>query len=1051
MKFRIIDKKRTLYSLLGLFVFTGSYAAGRDMSLINDWENPLVYQINREPARATFLPFADEVTAIDDKYDESPWFFPLSGEWSFNWVSSPDLRPETFYETDYDISEWDKIKVPGNWEMQGYGKPIYANITYPFPKNPPYIPHNDNPVGSYRRNFEMPSSWDGRRVFLHFEAGTSAMYIWVNGQKVGYTQNQKSPAEFDITSYVKKGSNMIAIEVYRWSDGTYMEDQDMWFLSGIDRDLYLYSTENVRINDFYVRAGLDESYKNGNFELDIKFRNYDKKTKDIKVEAILYDNNNKKVLSHTDNISIKENEIKEYEFTKNVISPELWSNESPYLYSLVINLYEKTGRHIETVSSKVGFRSVELKNGQLLINGRYIYVRGVNLHEFNANTGRYVDMETMLTDIRLMKENNFNAVRLSHYPNNVRWMKLCDKYGLYVVDEANIETHGMGSVPYFRDTVPHPAYKPEWEGAHMDRFYSLVERDKNHPSVIIWSLGNECGNGINFHKGYDWIKGRDRTRLVQFEQAREERNTDIICPMYPNTWYMKEYALREKVDRPFIMCEYAHAMGNSTGNFSDLWDIIKSSPNMQGGFIWDWVDQGISMKDEYGRSYFAYGGDFNAHEYPNDENFCLNGIVSADRKPRPGMHEIKKVYQEINFKMIDFRKGIISVKNEFQYTNLDKFDFIYEVLCNGIIIKKGDLNIKCIPQDEKKIKLQMPEMMHSKGTEYMINIYAYTKYSTDLIKKGHEVAREQFQADINDYFTIREIKSDKSIDITEDNNNIDISVGEIKISISRRSGIMQQYIVDGVSFFNKKPIPNFWRAPTDNDFGNNMHRRCNIWRMAGENTYVKKIETEKSSEKVIITADIFLRDVFSDYTIKYVINNDGSLDIDVKYTAGENSLPDMPRFGMIMSIPNTFENFTYYGRGPWENYQDRNSSSFIGIYESKVADQYYAYPRPQENGYKTDVRWITLTDNNGKGIRIDGHQPICVSALQNRPEDFDPGLTKKNMHCKDIYPDRENIYLSVDLLQQGVGGDDSWGRYPYSQYLLKSKEYRYGYTIMPVK
>ena len=1021
----------------------------------NDWENPEVFQINREPARATFLPYADVKSALKDDFSLSPWYVLLSGNWKFNWVPTPDKRPLDFYKPDYDVTEWKEIKVPMNWELQGYGTPIYTNITYPFPKNPPYIAHADNPVGSYRRDFELPEHWNDRRVFLHFEAGTSAMYIWVNGQKAGYTENTKSPAEFDITNYVKPGKNILAVEVYRWSDGSYLEDQDFWRLSGIDRDVYLYSTDNVRISDFFIRPNLDEKYQNGILSADLTLRNFSELSQSIIVEAQLLDVSGKPVFIQKFTANIAARAEKALSFTRKINSPKLWSSETPNLYSMVFTLKDATGKSVETVAHKTGFRKVELKNGQLFVNGKAIYVKGVNIHEHNSVTGHYQDEQTMMEDLKLMKQHNINAIRMSHYPNNIRLMKLCDQYGFYVVDEANIETHGMGSVPYFKDTVNHPAYRPDWLGAHMDRTISLVERDKNHPSVIIWSLGNECGNGQNFFKTYDWIKERDKTRLVQFEQAsfdEKNRNTDIICPMYPNMGRMKAFAARPTATRPFIMCEYAHSMGNSTGNFQEYWDIIRSSKHMQGGFIWDWVDQGFEQTDENGKKYWAYGGDFNSQMYTNDENFCHNGLVFPDRKVKPGLLEVKKVYQNINFRSdsANLLSGNISIANEFYYTNLNQYSFRYEVLKNGEVIKTGSFDVNIAPQSSKQVKLALPQISANNGEEFLLNVFAYTKTATNLVPAGFEVAREQFNLGESKYFVKTE-NTNNSVRTTENKDNIVLEASGVYISINKKTGLLGDYKVDGKNYLVVKPKPNFWRAPTDNDFGNGMPRKLSIWRAAGDNISVKKVDVKQEEGKTVITTDMSLNDVASDYQIIYTFTGDGALAFQISYKAGANRLPEMPRFGMIMSLPKSLENFRYYGRGPWENYNDRNTASLLGIYESKVADQYVPYTRPQENGYKTDLRWLTLTDNAGKGIRIEGLQPICASALQNWPEDFDAGFTKKNRHSSDIFPNRDVVVLSVDLKQRGVGGDDSWGMYPHEIYLLKEKEYQYGFVIKAVR
>ncbi len=1036
--------------LSGLCITLISTVFSQEQQNVNDWENPTVFEINREPARADFLPYSDEASAVKDEYSLSPWYLNLNGKWKFNWVPKPADRPINFYKPAFDDSAWKEFSVPGNWELNGYGIPIYTNIKYPFPKNPPYIAHSDNPVGSYRRYFELPAKWDGRKVFLHFDAGTSAMYIWINGEKVGYTQNTKSPAEFDITKYVKTGKNLVAIEVYRWSDGSYLEDQDFWRLSGIDRDVYLYSTGDVRISDFFARPDLDAKYKNGSLSVDVSVKNMSAELKNMNVEVSLLNDANKAVFQKTLNFSVKANSSDTTNFIQTVSSPQLWSNETPNLYTLVLTLKDKTGRAAETVATKVGFRKVELKNGQLLVNGQRIYVHGVNIHEHNPITGHYQDKETMMKDIRLMKQLNINAVRCSHYPNNINWVKLCNKYGLFLVDEANVEIHGMGAaLQGWFDKSVHPAYLPQWHASIMDREYSLVERDKNQTSVILWSLGNECGNGQVFFDAYKWIKKRDKTRLIQFEQAGEESNTDIVCPMYPGISYMKEYGGRADAKRPFIMCEYAHAMGNSTGNFKEYWDIIRSSKNLQGGFIWDWVDQGFKVKDEAEHEYWAYGGDMGGQVYTNDENFCHNGLVWPGRIPHPGAFEVKKFYQNIQFKPIDLKNGQISIANEYMYTNLDQFIFNYEVLENGTSVKKGTFKLKVLPGTEKKVQLNLPQLIKKDGVEYWLNLSANTKAGTTLIPQNYEVAREQFKLSDTNYF-VQEANSTGTVNVKDEKNRITLNANGVEVTINKWSGLIADYKAGDEHYFSQKPTPNFWRAPTDNDFGNNMPVKCNVWRTAGKNTTVKNISVKEENSKATVTAELYLNDVASDYTIRYTMAANGELDVNVNYKAGANELPELPRFGMIMSLNNNYDNFTYYGRGPWENYNDRNSASEIGVYSSKVADQYVPYTRPQENGYKTDVRWLTLTDNAGKGIKIEGLQPICVSALNNFPEDFDPGLTKKNQHPSDITP-RKEVVLSVDLAQRGLGGDNSWGAYPHKQYILDAKEYSYGFVIKPVK
>ncbi len=1044
-------KIRTRIVLLNLFAIWGSIVFGQEKNNRNDWENPEVFQINREPARASFLPYADEASAIKDIYNSSPWYFSLNGNWKFSWAPTPDERPKDFYKTDFNTINWKEIQVPSNWELKGYGIPIYTNITYPFPKNAPFIDHKDNPVGSYKKDFILPGNWSNRHMFLHFEAGTSAMYIWVNGEKVGYTENTKSPAEFDISKYVKAGKNNLAVEVYRWSDGSYLEDQDFWRLSGIDRNVYLYSTDHIRISDFFAKPDLDSNYKNGSLSVDVNLKNLTSTAvNNQKVDAKLVDASGATVFTKELKVNFEGNKTQTINFSQDVLSPKLWSSEAPNLYSLVLTLKNEKGNIVESVSTQIGFRKVELKNGQLLVNGVRIMVHGVNIHEHNPVTGHYQTEDMMMKDIRLMKQLNINSVRCSHYPNNLLWMKLCNKYGIFLVDEANIESHGYGVEHNANlNRSVHPGYLPEWKAAHMDRIISLVERDKNQPSVILWSLGNECSNGPVFYDAYKWIKNRDKTRLVQFEQANENENTDIICPMYPTIAEMKEYASRKEVKRPYIMCEYSHAMGNSNGNFQEYWDIIRGSKNMQGGFIWDWVDQGFEATDEAGRKYWAYGGDLGSQNYTNDENFCHNGLVWPDRTPHPGAFEVKKVYQDILFHAVDVKNGVIKITNDFGFTNLSSYNFNYQVLENGKVIKEGQIDVDLNPKSEKEFKIDLPKIIAKPGFEYLLNVFANTKTGSELKPQNFEIASEQFVIEGGNYFA-KEVQKNAASNIKEDKNEYVLSAADVTVKISKSTGLITFYSSKGEQYFKQYPEPNFWRAPTDNDFGNKMPIKSNVWRTAGNNYTLESIQQTEENGKYYVVAKLQLNDVSSDYTIKYSLSNDGSLEILPSFKRGINPLPEMPRFGMIFSLKSDFENLDYYGRGPWENYPDRNESALKGIYQSKVADQYVPYTRPQENGYKTDVRWFKLSDKNGNGLEIKGLQSLGMSTLNNYPSDFDPGLTKKNQHISDITP-RKEIVVCTDLTQRGLGGDNSWGLPPHEQYLLKASEYSYGFVIKPIK
>lgn len=1030
-----------------LFTFIGILTLSANLyssNAGNDWENPEIFQINREPARATFLPYDKTSDVIADDYSKSPWYESLNGEWNFKWSAKPADRPSDFYQTGYDISKWNKIDVPSNWELKGYGTPIYTNIKYPFPTNPPFIGQEDNPVGSYRRDFKIPANWDGREVFLYFEGGTSAMYIWVNGQKVGYSQNTKSPTEFNITKYIQPGKNILAVEVYRWSDGSYIEDQDFWRLSGIDRNVYLYSTAKYRIADFFARPDLDKNYLNGSLDIDVKLQNYTAAiAAGLHVEAQLFDAQGKQIFKSTQETSIGAMGSFEINLKHAVSKPNLWSNETPYLYHLVLSLNDAKGNCIEKAGTQIGFRKIELKNGQLLVNGIAIEVHGVNLHEHHPVYGHHMTRDMMMKDIKTMKSLNINAVRCSHYPNDPLWLKLCNQYGLYLVDENNVETHGMGAeLQGWFNKSKHPAYLPEWRNAHLDRIYSLVERDKNQPSVILWSLGNECGNGPVFTEMYNWIKQRDKTRLVQFEQAGENENTDVVCPMYPGINYMKDYASRKDIKRPFIMCEYSHAMGNSNGNFQEYWDIIRSSDHMQGGFIWDWVDQGFEVTDENGRTYWSYGGDYNARNLQNDENFCHNGLVWPDRTPHPGAYEVKKVYQDVLFKAIDLKHGKVEVINNFSYTNLNTYHFKYQVLKNGEIIKEGTVQLDLKPRNRKQIQLEIPVLDAKSGSEYFLNIFAFTKNASELLPAGHEIAREQFQLQ-EGYF---HANPSANVAIVEGDQSYSLKANNVELYINKRSGYIDGVWRNGHSLFRSNPKLNFWRAVTDNDFGHNFQNNVNVWRTAGINIKLDKIEVKEDKGQKMLIITQHLNDVDATNVTAYSMDEKGVITVRSTFNAGDRGLPELPRYGMLFSLNGNFDQFSYYGRGPWENYSDRNTASFVGIHKSPVSEQYVPYSRPQENGNKTDLRWFTLTDKSGNGIRIDGLQPLSVSALNNTPDDFDDGLGKKQRHTNDIVP-RNEVVVCVDLRQRGVGGDNSWGAYPHKQYRLENKTYSYGYTI----
>jgi beta-galactosidase len=1036
---------KAIQLLAGLLLTSAAFS----QSANNDWENPRLFELNKEKPHVNFIFYDNKENVTKDEYARSPYYLSLNGDWKFVYVDKYADRQKNFFNVGLDDNKWNTIAVPSNWEIKGYGIPIYTNITYPHPKNPPFIGEN-NPVGTYRKQFTVPDSWNGQQVLLHFGSISGCAFVYVNGQKVGMSKAAKTPAEFNITPYLQKGNNLLAVQVFRWHDGSYLEDQDFWRLSGIERDVYLYAVPELAVWDFFLKADLDAQYTNGAFSATVdlrQFKNNAIKDGTVTIELVKA---GKTVFNQAKKFTVGTDTIQSLQFNGNIKSVAKWSAESPELYDCIITLSNgQSAKSTFYTGTKIGFRKIEIKDGRLQINGVPVYVKGVNRHEHDDVAGHVPLRETMMKDIRLMKQFNINAVRTSHYPNDPLWYKLCDQYGLYLVDEANIETHGMGaSLQGWFDSTRHPAYLPEWAPAHTDRINRLVERDKNHPSVIIWSMGNECGNGKVFHDAYLWMKERDKTRPVQFEQAGEDWNTDIVCPMYPGMNSMKRYATATNKTRPYIMCEYSHAMGNSNGNFREYWDIINSSKLMQGGFIWDWVDQGLKSKNTNDRTFWAYGGDLGGFYLQNDENGVADGLLSSDRTPDPGAYEVKKVYQDISFKNTDVSKGIISVENLFNFTNLDQFDFKWELFRNGARVMNGDWHMSLAPHQKKDVSLPIPSFKSQEGSEYYLAVYAYTRIATDVLPAAHEIAREQFHT-AGDYFA-RSITPVATLQVTKNGNRINFTAGNIRGEFDSRQARFINYSTgdNNRGFFQQFPEPYFWRAPTDNDFGNYMPSVMGVWRAAHVNRTVKNVTVEEqTSEGLPIKVQYELAGINVPYTISYLVMNDGAIRVTSSIDMTGRDLPELPRFGMRMRLPGQFDSLTYYGRGPWENYSDRKESSFIGLYADKVSNQFYeGYIRPQESGYKTDVRWVSLSNNNGSTLTIEGVQPICFSATNHSAESLDPGLSKKQQHPTDLQPDRA-VYLHIDLAQRGVGGDNSWGALPHDQYRLMDKKYSYSYII----
>lgn len=1033
-----------------------------------EWENPEIFEINRETPTASFYRYEDAQHALENEsWENSPFYRSLNGKWDFSYVASVPQRPVDFFQEDFDTSGWDKIEVPSNWELQGHGTPIYTNVVYPFPKNPPFIPHDANPVGSYRRSFATPATWDGKDIYLHFGGVSGAMYVWVNGQKVGYSEGSKTPAEFNITKYLKAGANSLAVQVLRWSDASYMEDQDFWRLSGIDRNVYLYATNKATIKDYHAIATLENDYTDGKLSLSLEIANSGKKNQGS-VEVRLL-GGEKEIFSETKKTDFL-SEGSTVTFEKTIPKVQPWNAEKPHLYSLLFLLKDKTGKVTEAIGSKIGFRKIEIKNSQFLINGQPVLIKGTNLHDHDEKTGHVISEEITLKDVEIMKRNNLNAIRCSHYPKNPFFYRMADKYGFYIVDEANIETHGMGTTNQGLDNNEeakkiHPAYRPEWKAMHLDRTERMYERDKNFTSIVIWSLGNEAGNGENFMATYEWLKAQDNTRPVQYEGATHYDNTDIQAPMYDKIESMVDYAENDP-KRPYIQCEYAHAMGNSVGNLQDYWDVIEKYDVLQGGFIWDWVDQGLLTKNDAGTPFYAFGGDFGASDLQNDNNFCLNGLVNPDRSAHPALHEVKKVYQYVKFTSDNPKSGAVTLTNHYDFTNLSEYNFSWKLMKNGREEAAGTIpNVSVAPYASQTVQIDLPELSDSEA-EYLLNVYATTKKDVPLIPKDYEVAYAQFQ--LTD-FTSADFENDTSgLSVIKDGDTIKIKGDGFEIGINSATGILTSLDYGEGNLILQGMQVNFWRAPTDNDFGYNMPEKLKAWKEATENQKLVNLQLNSKNEgkgidvlkltdnpfkvkdNLKIKAVFDLPSVGGEATITYAVNKKGELMVNTQLTGINQDQPILPRFGNNFIIDNAYDNVSWYGRGPFENYQDRKTAALVGSYDANVADLYFEYIRPQANGNRSDVRTLSFTNSSGKGIEITSPETFGFSAHHQYNSDFDEGMKKHQRHTYDV-PKRDLISINIDHSQMGVGGDNSWGMMPHEQYQIKPGDMSFSYMIRPIK
>ena len=1007
-----------------------------------EWQDPNVNAINRAAMHTNYFAYESEQAALKGCRLASDNYMTLNGTWKFNWVQNADQRPTDFYKVDFNDKGWDNIQVPGVWELNGYGDPIYVNVGYPwrsqYKNNPPYVPTVNNHVGTYRKEIELPADWKGRQIMAHFGSVTSNMYLWVNGKFVGYSEDSKLEAEFDLTKYLRPGKNIIAFQVFRWCDGTYLEDQDFFRYSGVGRDCYLYTRTANHIEDIRITPDLDTQYKDGTLQIDIQMKG--KGTVDLK----LLDKEGKEVTTAQVKGSGKQTA------SMTVSNPAKWTAETPNLYTLVANLQEN-GKIIESIPVKVGFRKIELKNGQILVNGQAVLFKGADRHEMDPDKGYVVSRERIIQDIKRMKELNINAVRTCHYPDNNLWYDLCDEYGIYVVAEANIESHGMG---YGDETL---AKNPLFAKAHLERNQRNVQRGYNHPSIIFWSLGNEAGFGPNFEACYKWIKAEDKTRAVQYEQAGTNEYTDIFCPMYYSYESCENYS-KGNIDKPLIQCEYAHAMGNSQGGFKEYWDLVRKYPKYQGGFIWDFVDQSARWYTKDGKEFYGYGGDFNRYD-ASDNNFQNNGLISPDRVPNPHAHEVGYIYQNIWVKPVDLQKGEISIYNENFFRDLSDFYAEWQLLANGEVLQSGIINdLKVGPQQTVNQKLNYTLDNICPCKEVLLNVAFKLKNTETLLPAGFAVAQQQLS--VREYKAPENLLTEKKIahdytptPVVEDNDSYYLIVkGEnFHIDFERRSGYLSLYDVNGLSILDEgaQLTPNFWRAPTDNDMGAGLQKKYLAWK----NPEIKLTSLEHATENglVVVTAKYDMPTVSAKLTLTYRINKEGAIEVTQSMTTDKNAkVSNMFRFGMRAALNKNLSNIQYYGRGPIENYADRNNSTNIGKYAQTVDEQFYSYIRPQETGTKTDIRWWNQTNKGGNGIQLVGKTPFSASALHYTMESLDDGLEKDQRHSE-LVPQTDCVNFCIDKVQMGLGCVNSWGALPLDKYMVPYQDYEFTFVIKPIQ
>ncbi len=1049
-------------------------AAAEPVAALPEWQDPSVQHAGVEAPFATMTIFADAASAQTMDRAHSPFFQSLNGPWKYHWSATPATRVPEFWRTDFNDAAWNTIPVPANPEIEGYGIPIYTNITYPWKTaNPPVIPADSlNHVSSYRRSFTVPSTWNGREIFLTFDGVNSFFYLWLNGEKLGFSKDARTPSTFRLTPHLHAGENQIAVEVFRWNDGSYLEDQDFWRLSGIMRNVTLWSTPTVHVRDFTVRTDLDATYRDAILTVTAETKNFSTADRIASVAITLLDPAGKPILERATTAEpIKASGSTEFKLNAPVANPLKWSAEIPQLYTLLLTAKDETGQVLETIPWRVGFRTMEIKNGQLLINGQATLFRGVNRHEWDPDTGQAMTRERMLQDIRLMKQNNINAVRSCHYPNVPEWYALCDEYGLYVIDEANIESHGMG---YEERTL---AKVPAWGPAQLDRTIRMFERDKNHACIITWSLGNEAGFGENFIRDYQWLKQHDSTRPVQYENPRSAETSDIVCPMYPGVESVRNYAALPRT-KPFIMCEYAHAMGNSSGDVWAYWNpIYEGLPHLQGGYIWDWVDQGLRTPVPASRkiepldnpkslpldpalgTFFAYGGTFGPPDVTSDGNFCANGLVNADRVPHPGLAEVKKVYQPIQMRAGDLTKAEIEIKNWFDFLSAETWlTADWRVVAEGKVLQQGRLaDLTLAPREMKKVALSLQPIAPTPGMEYFLEVSFKLKNQTPWADAGHEVAWEQFQLPVSAPALSVRSDSGPALKAEQSADQIVVTGSNFSAAVSKQTGLLIS-LKSGETELLQAPLgPHYWRAPVDNDRGSSMPSvepsksfwspgGMGLWRKAHETWEARSVSVRPlGSNAVVITVDGWIKAFECAQQIVWTVTSNGEVAVSTTWLPGEKSLPEMPRFGMQTTLRAGFDNLTWLGKGPQETYADRQAAR-VGLYHGKVKDQYFDYIKPQETGNKVGVRWLALTDAQGRGVLAIGQPLLSANALHASTDDLFCATNKENYYSY-LLPKRETVTLNLDLQQRGLGGDNSWGALPHEAFRFSVWPTTYSYRL----